>query len=642
MLKKSPENPIILPSPENPWESEAAFNPSTVLDGGKTHVVYRAVSGKQKIGGNELEVSSIGYAVSSDGIHFKHKRQLIKPEYDWEKYGCEDPRITKIGGKYYIFYTALSDYPFRAEGIRAAVAITRNFESIEEKHLVTPFNAKAMSLFPSKVGRKFAAILSVNTDRPPARICLALFDRIEDAWSKEYWERWYNSLDEHVIKLQKSSSNQVEAGSPAIKTKHGWLVVYSQIENYFTLNPVFTVCAALLDLKNPLKMIGRTERTLLLPEEEYEKFGKTPNIVFPTGTTVKNGYLSVYYGASDTTCAVARGKLSDIVDEIVGSAKIKLKRYKSNPILQKIPEHGWEAKAVFNPAAVYEDRKIHLVYRAMSDDNTSTFGYAASKNGFEFGERLENPIYIPREDFEKKSVPLGNSGCEDPRVTKIGDTFYMCYTVYDGKNPPRVALTSIKVSDFLSHRWNWAKPILTSPPGMDDKDAALFPKKIDNRYVLLHRIGADIWIDFVDDLSFPDREKGRWLGGRVLMSPRQHRWDSKKIGIAAPPIETKYGWMLLYHGISKDGVYYRVKAALLDLKNPRKVLARTNGAILEPEADYEKEGEVRNVVFPCGAVVFKKNLLVYYGGGDKVVGVASIEFKKLLAELLREAKKGAR
>ena len=271
----------------------------------------------------------------------------------------------------------------------------------------------------------------------------------------------------------------------------------------------------------------------------------------------------------------------------------------------------------------------------MGGDNTSVVGYASSKDGLHIDERLPEPIYVPRVDFEQKKIAGGNSGCEDPRVTKLGDRIYMCYTAYDGTSPPRVALTSISEKDFTLKHWNWSQPVLISPEGHDDKDAALFSKKIGGKYVFLHRLGSEIWIDSVDDLEFKD---GKFLGGKILMHPRDTAWDSKRVGISAPPIETKYGWLLLYHGISRRTGHYNVHAALLDKKDPSKVLYRTHDPLLEPKMMYEREGIVPNVVFPCGAAVINKKLFVYYGGADKVVAVASIDMDFLITGLVREAK----
>lgn len=309
---------------------------------------------------------------------------------------------------------------------------------------------------------------------------------------------------------------------------------------------------------------------------------------------------------------------------------IKLKRFKGNPIIEPIPNHPWEAKATFNPAAVYEGGKVHIVYRAMSEDNTSVLGYASSKDGFHIDERLSEPIYVPREEFEMKAQP-GLSGCEDPRITKIGERFYMCYTAFDAKNPTRVALTSIKVEDFLNHNWNWGKPVLISPPGINDKNACILPERVDEKYVIFHRIEPCIWVDFVDDLIFEENE---WINGNAWFRPRTDSWDSKKIGIAGPPIKMKTEWLMLYHGVSELDRKYRVGAILLESKDPAQAMARTDEPLLEPEMDYEKEGQVGNVVFPCGAVVIDNDLFVYYGGGDRVVAVATMNFFKLEEELL--------
>ena len=627
-FRRSEENPILIPLPENNWEAEATFNGCPVLSGGKVDFLYRAVSAPQTISGVTMKVSSIGHALSNDGLHFKYRRQFIKPEYDWERFGCEDPRVTKLGGKFYIFYTALSAYPFRAEGIKIGLAITRDFREIEAKHPITPFNSKAMALFPGKIGGKMVAVLTVNTDNPPSRIGLAFFDQEEQMWSPEYWEGWYSFLDDHVLPIPQRPEDHIEVGAPPLRTPFGWLLLYSHIRNYFSPPPIFGIGAVLLNLEDPAKVAATTEKLLLVPQAVYETYGRVPNIIFPSGALVRGKTLHIYYGAADTTCAVASGRLDTLINEMLltRTEKIKLERFPGNPVILPKPEHGWESKAVFNPAAIYEEGKVHLVYRAMSEDNTSVLGYACSKDGFTFDERLDQPVYQPTEDFEKM-------GCEDPRLTRLNDRIYMCYTAFDG-HLPRVALTSIAASDFLSRRWNWAKPVIISPRGVADKDAALFPRKIGGKYAILHRVGRSIWLDFVDSLSF---EKGGEINGSIIMSPRQEQLPTEKIGIAGPPIETEWGWLLLYHIVTRkdDKLYYCVSAALLDIDNPTQVIARRKTPLLEPETPYEKEGQVANVVFPCGAVVINGRLFVYYGGADRVIGVATTE---LLEDLFPQSK----
>jgi predicted GH43/DUF377 family glycosyl hydrolase len=313
----------------------------------------------------------------------------------------------------------------------------------------------------------------------------------------------------------------------------------------------------------------------------------------------------------------------------------KFKRYSLNPIIIPKAENKWEAKATFNPATIYLGGKTHILYRTLSEDNTSFIGYASSKDGFHIDERLETPIYLPREDFEMKKIPNGNSGCEDPRLTKIGKNIYLCYTAYDSVNPPKVAVSSISEKDFLAHKWNWSKPFLITPPGLDDKDTCIFPEKFKDGYFILHRMNNEICGDYLTRLDFNAGQVNKCI--RVI-GPRRNTWDSAKVGITAPPIKTKYGWLLLYHGVSKSHSTYRVGALLLDLKDPAIVLARTSDPIFAPEEDYEKFGVVNGVVFPCGMILQGKELFIYYGGGDKVVGVATIKLSNILDALVRGSK----
>ncbi|MGD1119486.1 MAG: hypothetical protein ABR886_08365 [Dehalococcoidales bacterium] len=632
IFKRSGENPVLLPNPDNSWEGEATFNGCSIMYKGKTILLYRAESVSPGEGVGKRVTSSIGYAASKDGLHFSERHQFIRPENDWEQFGCEDPRVTKLDDKYYIFYTALSKYPFRAEGIRVGMAITRDFKTIEAKHPVTPFNAKAMSLFPERINGKIAAILTANTDSPPARISIAYFDDETQLWSEPHWQKWYEALNSHAITLERSPQDQIEVGAPPLKTKYGWLLLYSYIQNYHCPPAVFGVEAALLNYNNPTEVLGHTKKPLLIPREEYERFGRVPNVVFPSGAIVKGKELRLYYGAADTVCALATIDFDQLIREILGIEvnAVRLKRFFDNPILSPNPQNAWEAQAVFNAGVLYEGGRVHLAYRAMSMDNTSVIGYASTADGTRITERLPNPIYVPRKDFEAKLVPGGNSGCEDPRLTRIDDEIYMCYTAYNGRNVPRVALTHIKLDDFLNKQWNWSDPVLISPPDMPDKDAALFPRKIKGKYAILHRLGDSIWLDFVDDLNF---DGNKWIYGQVLMEPTPMPRVHRKIGIAGPPIETPYGWLLLCHGVTVKGANYDVKAALLGLNDPLTVIGRTYSTIMDPEAEYEKNGIVNNVVFSCGAVVMGDTLYFYYGGGDKVIGVATCNLNELLDKL---------
>ncbi|MEM2921409.1 MAG: hypothetical protein QXF26_03735, partial [Candidatus Bathyarchaeia archaeon] len=279
---------------------------------------------------------------------------------------------------------------------------------------------------------------------------------------------------------------------------------------------------------------------------------------------------------ADIVCCVAFIDLKLLQGKLLHKIEMqKFVRAKENPII--VPKLSWESKATFNPVAIYLDGRVHIVYRAMSDDNTSVLGYAYSKDGIHIDYRHPEPIYVPREEFELKQQP-GNSGCEDPRLTVIGERIYMCYTAFNAKDSPRVALTWIKVDDFLNMKWNWARPVLISPPGLMDKDACIFPEKVrdpgtgEEKYLIIHRIGDDIDSALTSSLDFDGEtwiEEYRWI------TPKKGSWDAVKNGVAAPPLKTKEGWILLYHGVDEE-LTYRVGAVLLNPRNPLEVIARTD------------------------------------------------------------------
>ncbi|MDO8716616.1 MAG: DUF5679 domain-containing protein [Dehalococcoidales bacterium] len=351
-------------------------------------------------------------------------------------------------------------------------------------------------------------------------------------------------------------------------------------------------------------------------------------------------------------------------------ARAVLQRFEGNPILEPVPGHWWESKAVFNPAAIYEDGKVHILYRAIGDSDESVLGYASSVDGFHIDARLDKPVYcspgfadsglvpssvtnystsyvLAGNDEEEKIKEVdyvsgggGLGGCEDPRLTRIDDRVYMTYVAYDGYSPPRVALTSIHIRDFLAKKWLWERSVLISAPGVVDKNACIFSERIESKYVIFHRIYPNILIDFVDDLNFDG--KTRWLRGEFKIRPRASYWDSRKVGAGPPPIKTKDGWVLIYHAIGEcDSSRYKIGAMLLDLKDPTRVLFRSNAPVLEPQARYENEGWKSGVVYPCGAVVIKDRLLVYYGGADKVTCVASVKLEDFVQQLVNTPVPGA-
>jgi len=176
------------------------------------------------------------------------------------------------------------------------------------------------------------------------------------------------------------------------------------------------------------------------------------------------------------------------------------------------------------------------------------------------------------------------------------------------------------------------------PP--EDKDAALFPRRFDGRWALIHRpisiypvSRANIWISFSPDLK-------HWGDHTVLLEARQGAWwDANKIGLSPPPIETPEGWLIIYHGVrtTPAGCLYRLGLALLDLEDPRRVIRRSDEWIFGPDAPYERVGDVADVVFPCGAIFDPKTgeLRLYYGAADTSIALAIGQVHEMLDWLLR-------
>ncbi|MDE2037889.1 MAG: hypothetical protein KGI69_01525 [Patescibacteria group bacterium] len=625
-VTRSPHNPLLSPTEDHPWEASAAFNGCPVKAGSRACMVYRCMSQPDLLQPTHIKTSVIGSSFSDDGIHFGERKALVTPGSDFDRYGCEDPRVTEIGGTYYIFYTALGGFPYSADNIKVAVALSKDLRSVSEKHLVTPFNAKAMALFPKRIGGKLCALLTINTDRKPADICFAEFDSPEDMWSPAYWEEWLKSVDSHKLHIRRLPDDHIELGAPPVWTEKGWLIVYSHIQRYAKPDCVFGVETLLLDHENPRRIVGRTKGPFMVPETHYERVGEVPSIIFPSGALVADGKLEVYYGAADTYCAMASIPLDNLLRSIVDPPQRSFARFPGNPIIAPRPGVQWEAAGTINPAAIDLGDTTHILYRAVARGNVSTIGYASTSDGFSIDERSDKPIYFPRAPFETRRDGAENYGCEDPRVMRIGDRLYMAYTGYDG-HTPRVAVSSISVADFLAKKWgSWSAPYAITPPGVDDKDAAILPESVGGRYLVFHRVRESVCADLVDSLDFSAEKVTKCI---EIIAPRRGMWDGGKVGISAPPLKTKSGWLLLYHGVSWSTTY-RVGAVLLGLDDPTVVVARTAIPLFEPEEEYERKGATPNVVFPCGLVERNGTLYMYYGAADSVCGVASIKLKAIL------------
>lgn len=304
--------------------------------------------------------------------------------------------------------------------------------------------------------------------------------------------------------------------------------------------------------------------------------------------------------------------------------RIKLVRSVKNPIIQPRPDKAWESMATFNPGAVSSGELIHILYRGVNEQRISSLGHATTTDGETIVHRSPEPALGPVDAWEEL-------GCEDPRITAFDGRFYVFYTAYSRRGP-RIALAS--TIDFRNYeRYGLVGPDYT------DKDAALFPQLVHGKFAVVHRIEPNIEVAFYDSIKQMERVSQnpysknylKRIKASTILKPTW-KWEEKKVGIGPPPIRTGAGWIVIYHGVDSNTVY-RAGAALLDLENPHRVIARTPEPILEPEEDFEKVGVVPNVVFPEGAVVIKDELKVFYGGADRVCCVASVPLKLLIETL---------
>lgn len=296
---------------------------------------------------------------------------------------------------------------------------------------------------------------------------------------------------------------------------------------------------------------------------------------------------------------------------------MKLRRHPANPILKPNPWNAWEALNVFNPSVIVHNGLFHMHYRAQGVDYVSHIGYAVSRDGVHFN-RLQQPVLSPSSDLDARGV-------EDPRVTELEGRFYMAYTAYGRKgpypetgNPPTGITPMLAVSDNLI-TWEPIGPIVENE---DNKDHALFPAKVNGRYVTFHRRPPSIWLAFSDDLR-------RWGDHVEILKPRPGLWDGKRVGAGGLPILTDAGWLVLYHGYNERHIYC-MGAALLDQNDPTRVLKRPAEPILVPEETWEIRGDVPNVVFGCANPVIDGEIYLYYGGADRVIGLATAPLAELL------------
>ncbi|MDE2399693.1 MAG: hypothetical protein KGL67_01640 [Patescibacteria group bacterium] len=332
-----------------------------------------------------------------------------------------------------------------------------------------------------------------------------------------------------------------------------------------------------------------------------------------------------------------------------------IKKFKGNPIVGPTHNSFWEGQAVFNPAAIVHDGRVHLFYRALGHDGISRLGYASSKDGIHFDERLPYPVYVAENKIEAEShYPYtsparlvydttlyasggGWGGCEDPRAVKIEGRIYMTFNMFNGWESMRVAFTSIDEKDLSLKKWDWSKFSYLSRPGDRQKNWVLFPEKFNGKFALFHNLDKGdphkVHIAFLNKLDMKETPSMKDAPDPHTLPDHIVKWHNRTRSAAAPPIKTKYGWLLFYHAMDKDDPgRYKLGALLLDLKDPTKVLYRSSRPVLEPNEWYENDWKP-GIIYASGAVVKGETLFLYYGGGDKHIAVASVNLDEFLRKL---------
>jgi predicted GH43/DUF377 family glycosyl hydrolase len=326
-------------------------------------------------------------------------------------------------------------------------------------------------------------------------------------------------------------------------------------------------------------------------------------------------------------------------------------------------DREFENNGTINPGIYQEGNTVHILYRAVQRGNLSTIGYAKTDDPLKIVQRLDYPIITRDFDYEKQGV-------EDARIVKIEDTYYITYTAYDGINALGALATSKDLIHFEKHGiitpqinyeeyerlvlccGNKLNPKyhhyynLFSQLGLvndksrllRDKDVVMFPRKINGKFAMLHRIWPGIQIVYFND--WKDLTTSFWenylenLTNYIVLDPKGTH-EVNYIGAGGPPIETQFGWLMIYHGVQETptGTVYHANAALLQLDKPENEISRLDLPLFSPTKQWEIEGEVSDVVFPTGHALFGDDLYIYYGAADRHTAVAKISIKELLHEL---------
>lgn len=335
------------------------------------------------------------------------------------------------------------------------------------------------------------------------------------------------------------------------------------------------------------------------------------------------------------------------------STHITMINVKKEGVILRQTKNDFENDGVLNPAVIKEGDTIHLFYRAVRTGNYSSIGHC----------ELNGPLSVSRRDnvpFLSPAFAYEQHGMEDPRIVKIENTYYLTYVAFNGDNALGALATSTDLwhferqgiivpetsyadfDRFTKDKAELNEKYLRYNRGADtlaDKDVVFFPRRINGKLTFLHRIKPDMQIVAVENLN--DLTEAFWddyfqhFDKQIFLAP-QYPHEVSYVGSGCPPLETEHGWLVIYHGVKDTvkGYEYCCCAALFDLDDPRKEIARLPYPLFKPDLDYELDGDVDDVCFPTGTALYGDVLYIYYGAADELIACASVSLSGLVNELV--------
>jgi beta-1,2-mannobiose phosphorylase / 1,2-beta-oligomannan phosphorylase len=320
VLTRHPANPILGAVPEHDWERGSVLNPSVLADGDRIRLVYRATMGDSPAS-PDTYVSSVGYAESTDGVHFDRlATPVLAPTERYEAgLGCEDGRLCRVEGdsRYFLYYSAIAARQGDL-GVRIALATSTDCRSWQKHGVVgPPCTSKAACLFPERVGGQYLWLYTFMADTPVSTIMLARADSIDEVLAPPP-----GSIESNVAHFERNAvirpphgvRRGAEVGAVPIRVRSGWLLIYCGANT--ADHDEWTIDAALLDAEDPSRVLATLPAPLLRPETETDRTGIVANVTFPSGALIRGDELWVYYGSGDADCSLATCPLEPLLQAL--------------------------------------------------------------------------------------------------------------------------------------------------------------------------------------------------------------------------------------------------------------------------------------------------------------------------------------